>query len=283
MVGVLLWFLLLLVVVLLLLLETTAASTISATSSSALPATTVAAVAEPLPVWKNHSAPVLERVSDLVSLLTLEEKASLLSAGSAAVPRLGLPAYDWARECERGDASGPTGTAYPTPLALAAAFDVELVYEVAALTALEVRGNVNAAAAATAAAPSVASVAAEGVPVHDLNNDAASTTFGASCFGPVSNLIRDSRWGRTAEMITGEDPLLGRVLSRAFTWGMQTPPLLDTSGNSSDGNGDAGYRMLITIAKHLNTYAGPEGWGFTFGFVLSLCLSRLPLVRFMLY
>jgi len=193
-------------------------------------------VQDPLAVWKNHSEPTENRITDLISRLSLEEKAALLQASSPAIPRIGLPAYEWARECERGDVSGPNGTAYPTPLALAASFDVDLVHEVALATALEVRGNVNMAASSS----------------HEK--------FSASCYGPVSNLVRDSRWGRSAEMITGEDPRLGRILSRSFTWGMQTPPLRE--------QGDSGYRMLVTIAKHLNTYAGPEGWGFTFGYCI---------------
>lgn len=117
--------------------------------------------------------------------------------------------------------------------------------------------------------------------------------FGASCFGPVSNLIRDSRWGRTAEMLTGEDPYLGRVMSAAFTTGIQhRPGALEATPGRSQGMFAAGnasnnkenkahdtddtgprhlqsappvYRMINTIAKHLNTYAGPEGWGLTFG------------------
>lgn len=73
-------------------------------------------------------------------------------------------------------------------------------------------------------------------------------------FGSVSNLVRDPRWGRAQEMVTGEDPQLGRVMSRVFTWGMQ-----HRYDRSSD------QRMVNTIAKHLNTYGGPEGTGFTFG------------------
>lgn len=178
--------------------------------------------------WQNPSLPQAQRVENLISLLTVKEKASLLSAGSAAVPRISLPGYRWGRECERGDASGKLGTAYPCGLALAASFDPALVRAVAMQTAIEVRGNVN--------------------------SEPKGSNFGASCFGPVSNLIRDSRWGRTAEMITGEDPMLGRIMSRAFTEGIQHKPINDSK-----------YRMINTIAKHLNAYAGPEGWGYTFG------------------
>jgi beta-glucosidase len=179
--------------------------------------------------WQDPSLSTSKRVDNLISLLTLEEKVSLLDASSPEIDRISLPGYRWGRECERGDASGKLGTAYPTGLALAASFDPALVKEIALQTAIEVRGNVN-------------------------EDAAGGADFGASCFGPVSNLIRDSRWGRTAEMIGGEDPMLGRIMSRSFTEGFQTK-----YDNSSK------YRMANTIAKHLNAYAGPEGHGFTFG------------------
>ena len=155
-----------------------------------------------------------------IGALTLNEKVSLLQVSQPAIERVGLPAYNFGRECERGDTSGALGTAYPTGLALGGSFDVELVHAIAVATAIEVRGNVNT----------------------------ANATFGASCYGPVSNLVRDPRWGRAQEMVTGEDPQLGRIMSRAFTWGMQAQT-------------DAAHpqtRMVNTIAKHLNTYGGPE-------------------------
>eukprot|EP00928_Gymnodinium_smaydae_P081459 TRINITY_DN64981_c0_g1_i1.p1 TRINITY_DN64981_c0_g1~~TRINITY_DN64981_c0_g1_i1.p1 ORF type:complete len:792 (-),score=78.24 TRINITY_DN64981_c0_g1_i1:171-2546(-) len=175
--------------------------------------------------WQDPSLPINDRVENLISLLSIEEKASLLDANAAAVPRLGLPGYRWHRECERGDVSGKLGTAYPCGAALGASFDVELVEEIAFQTAVEVRGNAN-----------------------------SESSFGASCFGPVSNLVRDSRWGRTAEMLTGEDATLGRIMSAAFTRGMQRPAYPSSR-----------YRMVNTIAKHLNAYTGPEGYGHAFG------------------
>lgn len=88
----------------------------------------------------------------------------LLQVSQPKIARVGLPAYNFGRECERGDTSGGLGTAYPTGLALGGTFDVELVHAIAVATAIEVRGNVNGA---------------------DANGG-----FGASCFGPVSNLVR---------------------------------------------------------------------------------------------
>jgi beta-glucosidase len=178
--------------------------------------------------WQDPTLSTAERVDNLVSLLSLDEKVSLLSSANPPVARIGLPGYSFGRECEGGDTSGHLGTAYPAGLAFAASFDPQLVAEVAFQTAIEVRGNANA----------------------NLGTD----SFGSSCFGPVSNLIRDSRWGRTSEMIGGEDPTLGRIMSGAFTRGIQ-----HGYDNASK------LRMVNTIAKHLNTYGGPEGWGGTFG------------------
>eukprot|EP01052_Picozoa_sp_SAG31_P030405 SAG31_NODE_3116_length_4658_cov_2.625576_3_plen_164_part_00 len=163
---------------------------------------------------------MFDAVAGRIGELTLNEKVSLLQVSQPAIDRVGLPAYNFGRECERGDTSGALGTAYPTGLALGGSFDVELVHAIAVATAIEVRGNVNE----------------------------ANATFGASCFGPVSNLVRDPRWGRSQEMVTGEDPQLGRIMSRAFTWGMQRQT--DTAHPQT--------RMVNTIAKHLNTYGGPE-------------------------
>jgi beta-glucosidase len=166
------------------------------------------------------------RAANIISLLTLEEKAAPLEAGAPAVARIALPAYSYARECERGDSSGLRGTAFPSGAGLAASWDAGLVFRVAQLTALEARANGNAG---------------DGSP---------------SCFGPVVNFIHDATWGRTNEMLTGEDTTLGAALGAAFVAGLQswreaTP---------------AGERLAVaSTVKHLNAYSGPEGHGFTFG------------------
>lgn len=91
--------------------------------------------------WQNPSLSTAARTDNLISLLTVAEKASLLNAGAPAIPRISLPPYSWGRECERGDASGKLGTAYPTGLALAASFDPALVQDVAEQTAIEVHAS----------------------------------------------------------------------------------------------------------------------------------------------
>lgn len=116
--------------------------------------------------WQDPTLPTSARLSNLLSLLTLSEKISLLSAASPAIDRISLPSYNWAHECERGDTSGATGTAFPSGTALGSSFNAALVEAVAHATAIEVRANAD---------------------THGGMNT------GVSCFGPVINLIRDGR------------------------------------------------------------------------------------------
>lgn len=177
--------------------------------------------------WQDPTLPTAVRVQNLISLLNITEKVLLLQAASAAIDRIGLPAYTWSRECERGDTSGKTGTSFPSGIALGMTWNASLVNQVAHYTAIEARAN------------------------YDQGDG------GASCFGPVTNFIRDPRWGRTNEMLGGEDTTLATVLGVAFTRGIQA--------GTAAGAGTH-YRMINTIAKHLSAYSGPEGYcgGVTF-------------------
>lgn len=196
-------------------------------------ATAAAAAAAPSPAftypWQDPSLPLPVRRANLISLLALEEKVSLLAHLSPAIDHIHLPAYEWAHEAERGDVSAAVGTGYPTPLALGGTFNVSLIAAVAAATAVEARAN---------------------------NNDAAAQNYTRtlSLFAPVTNLARSALWGRNQEMLGGEDPLLGRILARQWVTSMQAGFLANTSA-----------RIVTTIQKHLNAYGGPEGFGTTFG------------------
>lgn len=164
-----------------------------------------------------------DRTTNLLSLLTLPEKVSLLSSGQPAIDRIQLPAYSLARECERGDSSGKTGTLFPSGAAMAATWNRDAVFKVAKFTALEARSN---------------------------------SDSGASCFGPVINFIHNPTWGRTNEMLTGEDSNLGAILGEAFVQGLQ----------SWTAETPTGTRLAVSsTVKHLLSYSGPEGRGFTFG------------------
>lgn len=61
---------------------------------------------EPQPAYLNPGLPVDDRVDDLVSRMTLEEKASQVVHSAAAIPRLQVPAYNWWTEALHGVAWG---------------------------------------------------------------------------------------------------------------------------------------------------------------------------------
>ena len=182
--------------------------------------------------WQNWSLPIDERVANLVSLLTLEEKvANLYSNAAPGAPRLGLPPYRYDEECMRGAVTSgvsarPLGTGFPTLLALAGTFNVSLLAAVGEVGAREVRAYYN------------------------IDRRTAGLTTTANCYAPVLNLVKNAQWGRAAEMALGEDPTLGRVYARAWTAAMR------------GGAGAGGARKLVTsVCKHLGTYSGPEDVG----------------------
>src|SRR5262252_8357829 len=80
--------------------------------------------------YLNPALPTDQRVDDLISRMTLEEKASQLVNHSRAIPRLGVPAYDWWSEALHGVAAQDT-TVFPEPIGLAATFDVAGIHEMA--------------------------------------------------------------------------------------------------------------------------------------------------------
>ena len=183
----------------------------------------------PLPPWRNTSLPVASRVSDLVSRLSLPEAAANLYAdgapGSAAV---GLLPYRFDAECMRGAVTSgvnarPLGTGFPTLLALAGTWDVRLLAAVALVGAREVRAYYN------------------------LDRKSKNLPTTANCYAPVINAVRDPRWGRTAEMVSGECPVLGRIYSRAWTTAMRG----GAAANST-------AKLVSSVCKHLATYGGPE-------------------------
>jgi beta-glucosidase len=186
------------------------------------------ALGAPLFPYLDPTLPTAQRAANLISLLNITEKTWLLNADTPALPHISLPPYSFARECERGDSSGRTGTLFPSGAAIAASWDVDLAFQIARFTALEAKSNAN-----------VAGLGAS-----------------SSCFGPVVNYIHDSKWGRTNEMLTGEDTTLGSQLGAAFVRGLQSWSVATPQGLR--------YAVTSTV-KHLLSYSGPEGYGFTFG------------------
>ena len=74
--------------------------------------------------FQNPNLPVDERVDNLISLLTLEEKAELMVNSSQPVERLGIPAYDWWNEALHGIGRAGLATVYPQAIGMAASSEI---------------------------------------------------------------------------------------------------------------------------------------------------------------
>src|ERR1051326_2758215 len=101
-------------------------------------------LAQKLP-YQNTTLSTEERVKDLISRLTLEEKASLMQDQSPAIPRLGIKKFNWWSEALHGFANNDSVTVFPEPIGMAASFDDSLVFEVFNATSDEVRAKYNQA------------------------------------------------------------------------------------------------------------------------------------------
>ncbi|MGH9405362.1 MAG: glycoside hydrolase family 3 C-terminal domain-containing protein [Terriglobia bacterium] len=170
--------------------------------------------------YMNPSLPPEERAADLVHRMTLEEKCSQLVNQARAIPRLGVPAYNWWSEALHGVMVNGT-TEFPEPIALAATFDAPGIHEMA--TDIGIEGRI----------------------IHaQSEHDGSSTIFhGLDFWAPNINLFRDPRWGRGQETY-GEDPFLASRMAVAFVTGMQ-------------GNNPKYYRVIST-PKHFDAHSGPE-------------------------
>jgi beta-glucosidase len=176
---------------------------------------------EPPPRYRDPRLSAIARATDLVHRMTVPEKIAQTMTSAPAIPRLGVPAYDWWNEALHGVARAGRATVFPQAIALAATFDDALVKQVATVISDEGRAKFNQAQAR-----------GEHGRYHGL-------TF----FSPNINIFRDPRWGRGHETY-GEDPLLTMRMGSAFVAGLQ-------------GN-DPHYWKTIATAKHFAVHSGPE-------------------------
>ncbi len=186
--------------------------------SSALQAADAPAAAAP---YLNPTAPVAQRVSDLVGRMTLAEKISQLNNDARAIPRLQVPGYNYWNEALHGVARDGIATVFPQAIGIAATFDTPLIRHMGADIAQEARAK------------------------YDLARQSGDPKLyqGLSFFSPNINIFRDPRWGRGQETY-GEDPFLTGQVAVAFITGMQGP--------------DPAHPVVTTTAKHFAVHSGPE-------------------------
>ena len=98
------------------------------------------AVAQQLP-YQNPALNSDERAKDLISRLTLVEKASLMFDQSPAIARLGIKKFNWWSEALHGLANNDNVTVFPEPVGMAASFNDSLVFKIFNATSDEVRAK----------------------------------------------------------------------------------------------------------------------------------------------
>ena len=169
---------------------------------------------------------------ELVSQMTLEEKASQLRYDSPAIPRLGVPAYNWWNEALHGVARAGVATSFPQAIGMAAAFDEELLRTIGDAVATEGRAKYNEYAK------------------HNDRDIYKGLTF----WSPNVNIFRDPRWGRGHETY-GEDPYLTSRMGVAYVEGLQGT---GSAENATTENGEGAYLKTAACAKHFAVHSGPE-------------------------
>ena len=172
-------------------------------------------------IWFDPSQPIQTRVDALVHAMTLQEKVDQMMNSAPAIPRLGVPAYNYWSEGLHGIARSGYATVFPQAIGLAATWDPTLQHEVGHTTGIEARAKYNQA----------------------MRDDLHSIFYGLTIWSPNINIVRDPRWGRGQETY-GEDPFLTGRMAVAFITGLQ-------------GN-DPKYFLTIATPKHFDAYSGPE-------------------------
>ena len=172
------------------------------------------------------------RAKELVGKMTLPEKMSQLRYDAPAIPRLGIPAYNWWNECLHGVGRAGTATVFPQAIAMAASFNTHLMKEVATAISDEARAKYNR---------------------YRRFGD-TEIYQGLTYWSPNINIFRDPRWGRGHETY-GEDPYLTGRMGVAFVRGLQGDHPV--------------YRKLDATLKHFVAHSGPESIRHGFDAVVS--------------
>jgi beta-glucosidase len=180
----------------------------------------------------NPDLAIQERVNDLVSRMTLEEKVSQTLDIAPAIERLGIPEYNWWNEALHGVARSGLATVFPQAIGLAATWDEDLIFEMATVISDEARAK-----------------------HHEYVRKGKRLRYqGLTIWSPNINLFRDPRWGRGQETY-GEDPFLTGKLAVPFIRGLQ--------GDNPD------YLKTVATVKHYAVHSGPEPERHSFDAVVS--------------
>jgi len=135
---------------------------------------------------------VEERVKDLISRFTLEEKIESMVQYQPAIERLGVKAYKHGTEAAHGMAWLGEATTFPQPIGLGCTWNPKLMKEIGSAIGDEAR-------------------------VFYQRNPEMN---GLTLWAPTVDMERDPRWGRTEEAY-GEDPKLTGELTAGLVQGMQ--------------------------------------------------------------
>ena len=171
--------------------------------------------------YLNPSLSAQERAHDLVSRMTLDEKAAQLEDYATAIPRLGVPDYQTWNEALHGVARAGYVTVFPQAIGMAATWDTAMVHTMGDTISQEARAKYNQAQ-------------------REGNH---RIFFGLTFWSPNINIFRDPRWGRGQETY-GEDPFLTGRMGIAFVEGVQGP--------------DLNHLRALATSKHFAVHSGPE-------------------------
>jgi len=195
---------------------------LGAAHATAQTAANASAAKEPArPAYLDPSLPLEQRVNDLVSRMTLEEKVSQMQDVAPGIPRLGVPAYNWWNEGLHGVARAGNATVFPQAIGLAATWDTDLIHRIADVISTEARAKYNDA----------------------IQHGNTGRYYGLTFWSPNINIFRDPRWGRGQETY-GEDPYLTSRIGVAFVTGLQGE--------------DPNYLKTVSTPKHFAVHSGPE-------------------------
>jgi len=149
-------------------------------------------------LYLDVNQPVEKRVADLISRLTLEEKATLLNHRGPTVERFNIRSDQW-NQCINGVKWDRPTTLFPICLAMSATWNTNLVHEVATVLSDEARAIYNG---------------------WHLNTNAPGEHKGLIYRAPVINIERNPYWGRNHEA-WGEDPFLTGRMAVSYVQGLQ--------------------------------------------------------------